>query len=166
MYQVSINEQKPISIEFKDDATFVNGQKTDWDLIKTGENLFHVLQNNLSYNAEIISANHEEKSLMVRVNNQIYEVKVKDRFDILLGQMGMNSGSAQKVNDLKAPMPGLVLKINVSEGQAIKKGESLLILEAMKMENVLKAASDGIIKSIKVKQGSTVEKGQLLIQIQ
>ncbi len=166
MYQVNINEQKPISIEFKDDATFVNGQKTDWDLIKTGENLFHVLQNNLSYNAEIISANAEEKSLSIRINNNIYQVSVKDRFDILLAQMGMNSASATKVNDLKAPMPGLVLKINVSEGQAIKKGESLLILEAMKMENVLKAASDGLIKAIKVKQGNTVEKGQLLIQIQ
>ena len=104
--------------------------------------------------------------MQVRINNNIYSVQVKNRMDILLSQMGMSSASSQKANDLKAPMPGLVLKINVAEGQAIKKGESLLILEAMKMENVLKAAGDGVVKSIKVNEKSVVDKGQLLIQIQ
>ena len=93
-------------------------------------------------------------------------MNVKDRFDILLAQMGMTNATATKANDLKAPMPGLVLKINVAEGQAVKKGDSLLILEAMKMENVLKAAGDGVVKTIKVKTKDAVEKGQLLIQIQ
>ncbi len=166
MYQVNTNDKAAVSIEFKNDETFLNGEKVDWSAVSTGNSSFHVLQNNQSYNAEIVSVNVEEKTMQVRINNNIYSVQVKNRMDILLSQMGMSSASSQKANDLKAPMPGLVLKINVAEGQAIKKGESLLILEAMKMENVLKAAGDGVVKVIKVKEKSVVDKGQLLIQIQ
>jgi biotin carboxyl carrier protein len=63
-------------------------------------------------------------------------------------------------------MPGMVLSILVTEGQAIQKGESVIILEAMKMENVLKASEDGVIKSIKVQQGNPVEKNQALIELE
>jgi biotin carboxyl carrier protein len=166
MYKVSVNEQTPIQIHFNEGEPFFNNENAKIDLQKTGYNAFNILQNNKSYNAEIVSINAEEKILTIRVNNNIYSVSVKDRFDILLQQMGMGDAAIKKANDLKAPMPGLVLKINVTEGQAIKKGDSLLILEAMKMENILKAAGDGIIKSIKINIKDTVEKGQLLIQIQ
>jgi biotin carboxyl carrier protein len=135
-------------------------------MISTNSNQFHILQNNKSYNAEIVSINLEEKILQIRVNENVYQVQVKNRMDLLLSKMGMTNAASQKANDLKAPMPGLVLKINVEEGQVVKKGDSLLILEAMKMENVLKAAGDGVVKAIKVKQRDAVEKGQLLIQMQ
>ena len=166
MYQVKINDKSLIDIEFKNDETFLNGEKIDWNAVSIGNSVFHVLQNNKSYSAEIIGCNAEEKTMQVRINNAIYTVEVKNRMDILLSQMGITNAASQKANDLKAPMPGLVLKINVTEGQAIKKGDSLLILEAMKMENVLKASADGIVKAIKIKEKTTVEKGQLLIQIQ
>ncbi len=61
-------------------------------------------------------------------------------------------------------MPGLLLDIKVQEGQEVQKGEILLILEAMKMENVIKAPTDARIKHIKVQKGQTVEKNQLLIE--
>jgi biotin carboxyl carrier protein len=166
MYKVIVNDKAPISIHFKDGAAFLNDKNADIDMQHVGNNLFHILQNNQSYNAEIISVNADEKILSVRINNNVYSVSVKDRFDILLQQMGMNSASAKKANDLKAPMPGLVFKINVTEGQVVKKGDNLMILEAMKMENILKAAGDGIIKSIKVNLKDAVEKGQLLMQIE
>jgi biotin carboxyl carrier protein len=166
MYKVSVNDKMPISIHFNDGAAFLDNQNANADVQNIGNNSFSILQNNKSYNAEILNINAEEKTLSIRVNNNIYSVNVKDRFDILLQQMGMGDASVKKANDLKAPMPGLVLKINVIEGQAIKKGDSLLILEAMKMENILKAASDGVVKAIKVNIKDAVEKGQLLIQIQ
>jgi len=62
-------------------------------------------------------------------------------------------------------MPGLILRMMVEEGQEVKKGDSLCVLEAMKMENVLKAAGDGVVKKIVVKEKTTVEKGQLMIQM-
>jgi biotin carboxyl carrier protein len=166
MYKVSVNDKAPISIHFNDGAAFLNDKNAAIDMQHIGNNQFHILQNSQSYNAEIISVNADEKILTVRINNNVYGVSVKDRFDILLQQMGMNNTSAKKANDLKAPMPGLVFKINVTEGQVVKKGDNLMILEAMKMENILKAAGDGTIKSIKVNLKDAVEKGQLLMQIE
>ena len=63
-------------------------------------------------------------------------------------------------------MPGLVLNILVSPGQMVQKGDPLLILEAMKMENVLKAAGEGQVKAVKVQQGMAVDKGQLLLEME
>lgn len=61
-------------------------------------------------------------------------------------------------------MPGMVLNILVTEGQEVKKGDALIILEAMKMENILKSPTDGTIKKIAITKGFAVEKNQLLIQ--
>ena len=70
------------------------------------------------------------------------------------------------VNDIKAPMPGLILEVNVKEGDEVKEGDYLLVLEAMKMENALTAPRDAVIKSISVEKGQTVEKNQLLIEME
>ena len=75
----------------------------------------------------------------------------------------MDNLAAAKVNEIKAPMPGLVLDIRVAEGDEVKKGDSILVLEAMKMENIIKSPTDGIIKKINVKKGIAVEKNQVLI---
>ena len=76
------------------------------------------------------------------------------------------AGSAQVVKDIKAPMPGLVLQISVGPGDTVEKGDPLLILEAMKMENVLKAPGSGTVKKVSVNQGQAVEKNQLLIEME
>ena len=66
---------------------------------------------------------------------------------------------------LRAPMPGLVVAVPVSEGQAIKKGQVLLILESMKMQNELKSPKDGTMGRIRVKAGETVEQKQTLLSV-
>jgi biotin carboxyl carrier protein len=80
--------------------------------------------------------------------------------------MGFEVGASKKVNDIKAPMPGLILEINVTVGQEVKEDDVLLILEAMKMENALTSPRDGIIKSISVSKSDTVDKNQLLIEFE
>jgi biotin carboxyl carrier protein len=90
-------------------------------------------------------------------------MSLTDQFDELLHKLGMDNLSAQKVSELKAPMPGMVLKVLVSEGEEVKKGSNLLILEAMKMENVIKSPADGVIKTIKVSPADKVEKNQVMI---
>jgi biotin carboxyl carrier protein len=70
------------------------------------------------------------------------------------------------MNNVKAPMPGLVVNILVEIGQEIKKGDSLVILEAMKMENVLKATGDAKVKSILISKGGAVTKGQIMIEFE
>ena len=78
--------------------------------------------------------------------------------------MGLSLGSSQLQNTVKAPMPGLILDIKYNEGDSVKEGDYVMVLEAMKMENTLVAPKDGVIKSIKAKKGDSVSKNQLLIE--
>jgi biotin carboxyl carrier protein len=76
----------------------------------------------------------------------------------------MNNLQNNSAKEIKAPMPGLIFDIKVKEGDEVKKGDPVLILEAMKMENILKSPGDGTVKKIKIKKGESVEKNQVLIQ--
>jgi Acetyl/propionyl-CoA carboxylase, alpha subunit len=98
------------------------------------------------------------------VNGRHYPVILKDKFDVLLEKMGMNSNAGAKVNHVRAPMPGLIISLKVKNGDEVKTGDTLLILEAMKMENIIKAPGDAIVKSVKVSMGQGVEKNQVLIE--
>lgn len=135
-----------------------------FDAISTSNSKFHILQNNTSYIAKIIDANFNQKSYTVTINNNTYTVNINDDLDALIKQMGFEVGATKKVNDIKAPMPGLILEINVKVGQKVNEDDPLLILEAMKMENVLTSPRNGIIKSISVSKGDAVDKNQLLIE--
>jgi biotin carboxyl carrier protein len=77
--------------------------------------------------------------------------------------MGFGTGASSKANDVKAPMPGLIVGVMVDIGQAVKKGDTLVILEAMKMENAIKAGGDGVVKKVAVSTGDKVDKNQVLV---
>jgi biotin carboxyl carrier protein len=163
MYTATLNDQ-PVTIDFTPNGPTLNGETFNWDVVKLSERTFHILHQNRSYTAEVIELNAAEKSVSLKINGRIHQVQLKDRFDLLLEKMGMSSADSAKVNDLKAPMPGLIVGISVEPGDSVSKGDSLLILEAMKMENVLKAAGNGTIKTIRVAKGDRVEKGQVLVE--
>jgi biotin carboxyl carrier protein len=105
----------------------------------------------------------ESNLFQLKVNGKLINVKTLDRMQILLQSMGLDATVGRKLNEIKAPMPGLVVRITVEEGAQVKKGDSLLVLEAMKMENVIKAPGDAVVGKIKVNAGQAVEKNQLLI---
>ena len=136
------------------------------DAIKVEEAKFHVLKDNKPYKAEIISADFISKKYTVKVNNNTYEIAISDALDELIKSMGIERGKTKLVNAIKAPMPGLILEINVSVGQEVKENDPLLILEAMKMENCFLSPRNGVIKSIAVEKGNAVDKGQLLIEFE
>jgi acetyl/propionyl-CoA carboxylase alpha subunit len=133
------------------------------DLIEVKQGIFHILRDSKSYNAEVLKTNHEEKSFVIRVNGNKYTVQLKDKYDDLLKELGIEGASVKKVKELKAPMPGLVVDIRVNEGDEIKKGDALVVLQAMKMENILKSPVDAIIKKIYIKKEDTIEKNKVLI---
>ena len=144
----------------------LNGSEINWDQIEVKAGKFHIIRDRKSYSVEVVGADKEKKSFDLKVNNNIYKTKVEDRFDLLLHQLGMDNLTSAVVKELKAPMPGLVLKIEVAVGQTIKEGEALVVLEAMKMENVLKSPADVVIKSIGVTEGNAVEKNEVLIEFE
>jgi biotin carboxyl carrier protein len=136
----------------------------NWDLVEFAPNCFHIIHNNKSYRAEIVKADPQTKTFIIKVNGSVQTVTIKDKFDLLLEKMGMSEAAASKINNVKAPMPGLIIDLKIKVGDTVNAGDPLLILEAMKMENVLKSPGAGTIKAIKVKKSDSVEKGQVLIE--
>lgn len=154
-----------IKHQSKEDFLELDPKDFNWDLVQLEEQAFHILYQNRSYTARVISADYTSKSFEVRIGQNTYTLAAKDRFDLLAERLGFEKVGAAKVNDIKAPMPGLLLDLMVEVGQEVKKDEAVLILEAMKMENVIKAPADAIIKTIKVDKGAAVEKNQVLIEL-
>ncbi|MCU0431982.1 MAG: biotin/lipoyl-binding protein [Bacteroidia bacterium] len=166
-YTVTVNGKEPhkVVLDAAGASTgTLNGEPFAFDLIKDAAGRMHVLHKGRSHNVEILRSDKAAKTLTLLINGRSYDIQVADKFDLLLKSLGMDKASSAKVNELKAPMPGLVLDVVVSEGQEIKKGDALVVLEAMKMENILKAPADATVKKIAVKKGTAVEKNQVLIQ--
>lgn len=163
MYKVKVNDHYNFAITADNSTLSVNDEAIVLDRQLLNENGTHVIYKNKSYSVEIVSFDKEEKTAAVKVNGTIYKVAVEDQFDQLLKQLGMDNLATAKVQQIKAPMPGLVLNVLVAEGDEVKKGDSLLVLEAMKMENMIKSPTDGTIKKIAIKQGDKVEKNEMLI---
>lgn len=166
MYKVKVNDQYDFAITAENTTISVNDEVVILDRAVLNDKSTHVIYQNRSYTIEMVSFDKAEKTATIKVNRSIYKVAVEDQFDQLLKQLGMDNLAAAKVQQIKAPMPGLVLSILVAEGDEVKKGDSLLVLEAMKMENMIKSPTDGVIKKITIKQGNKVEKNEVLITFQ
>ena len=166
MYKVKVNDQYDFAITAENSTILVNDEVVILDRAVLNDKSTHVIYQNRSYTIEMVSFDKTEKTATIKVNRSIYKVAVEDQFDQLLKQLGMDNLAAAKVQQIKAPMPGLVLNILVAEGDDVKKGDNLLVLEAMKMENMIKSPTDGIIKKIRIKQGEKVDKNEVLITFQ
>ncbi len=161
--QASKEAAKTYEVANNKEELTLNGDAFSWDLLQLQDNSYHIIHNNQTYQVEVLKADFQAKTFTIQVNGHRYTVNSEDKMDLLLKRLGMDNINQNKVNDVKAPMPGLILGVNVAEGDEVQKGDILMILEAMKMENALKSPTDGKVKAIKVKQGQNVEKNQLLI---
>lgn len=115
------------------------------------------------------------KAYKVTVNGSVYEIvlEVIDKADIKTpaapiaapapaASAAPVAPAAAGATTITAPMPGTILKVNVANGQAVKKGDVLMVLEAMKMENEIMAPADGTVSSVNVNAGASVEAGSVL----
>ena len=157
-YKVKVNDT--FHFDFEKEST------SELDAVLVGTNKFHVLHQSIPYQAEIITSDFNQKSYSVKVNGNTYSVAISNPLDILIKEMGFETGLAKQVNFIKAPMPGLILEISVVVGQLVKENDLLIILGAMKMETSFVSPREGIIKSISVAIGDAVDKGQLLIEFE
>lgn len=164
MYKLNVNDLYSIEVERTAAGDLlVDGVKRDADVKQLKPAVYHVIENNRSYNVEIVNFNGSEKTAEIKVNSHTYHLKAKDQFDILLDKLGFSNLNNARISEIKAPMPGLVLKVFVNKGDNIKKGDNLFVLEAMKMENIIKSPADVTVEKILIKPGDKVEKGQILM---
>lgn len=166
MLQLTVNDKNTFSIIQTKGETMVNDERAVWDASIQPNGLVSVLYNGKSYTAIVESVDKVNKEVTLRLNGKLYKTSIKEPIDLLLSNMGMDLKSMQKAEPVKAPMPGLVLKVLVSPGQQINKGDGLVVLEAMKMENILKATAPATVKAIKVNERTAVEKGAVLIELE
>lgn len=149
-----------IELEQESAKGTINGKPFNLDMTSHGDKS-HIIYKNRSF--RLVVEKHERNEFTLRVNGKRMTVQTKDKLALLLESMGLSNATEQKINQIKAPMPGLVLRVLVEPGQKVTKGEPLLVLEAMKMENMIKAPGDAIVSSVKAQLGQAVEKNQILI---
>lgn len=136
------------------------------DLVALSPVLFNLIKDHRCSNAKLLEANATAKRLTIEIEGETFDIEIKDELDQVLEQMGFGKASIKQVKEIKAPMPGLVLEIAVTDGQRVREGDKLLILEAMKMENSIMIQTNAIIKKVLVSAGQAVEKGQVLVELE
>jgi biotin carboxyl carrier protein len=163
MYKASVNG-KEFEIVSDNGVLTLDGEAVNWDLAEIGKGYFHIIHQHKSYRAELVGHDAVARTFSFKINGRLYTVTLRNKFDLLLEKMGMNANASARVNNIKAPMPGLIVDMRVKAGDVVEAGDTLVILEAMKMENSIKSPGAGTVKNVKVAKGDSVEKGQVLIE--
>ena len=161
----NMDKKFKVKVDESFEYEFNNSDTDQLDLLQLSDRKYHAISDNKSFKIKLEKSNFIKREYVVSINGKSHVVNISNQLDILIKEMGFEMGSIKKANDIKAPMPGMILSVNVKEGQEVKEGDTLLILEAMKMENAIGAPKDGVIKTINVTGGGTVEKGELMIEM-
>ena len=156
MYKVSI-QGKTFEIDEKEISA-----NNSLNISEISNQFYQVAAHGKNYTVIVDKIDTQQKEITLKINGEKKVLQIEEPIDVLLKNMGLDLKAMQKVEPIKAPMPGMVLKILVEPGQ---KGQGVLILEAMKMENVLKSSAAATVKAIKVSEKSAVEKGAILVEL-
>ncbi len=145
----------------------VDERKYLFSLASTGQGSYSLLLDDLVFEILALDStqNGEAKSLSVKVNEGLYKVTIEDHRSMVRNSLLRNRPNANTVQEIRAPMPGKVVRIEVNVGGPVKQGTGLLVLEAMKMENEIKSTATGSVERIFVDAGRAVEKGEILLSI-
>ena len=148
----------------RDNAPDLTSDAAQWTTL--GPRTWSVLRVGKRFKVECESGPDAEGNAVIRINGVRREVRVLDERSKLLEKMGMSVKEGAASGDVKAPMPGKVLQVLVKPGDAVEEGQSLLVLEAMKMEHRIVAASDGIVTAVHFNADDQVEQGVELLSLE
>ena len=133
-----------------------------WTQLAPGS--YRVSVDGKNYTVSAVEGPDASGKMVVRISGVEREVAILDERALLLDRMGMSAGNDTAELELCAPMPGKVLNVLVKPGDTVNPGDSLLVLEAMKMENVIKSSVSATVEEVPANAGSAVEKGELLVK--
>ena len=153
-----------MDIEFRPDGILLHGVKAEFDIHALPGQRFHILYKGRSYTAELTGGGGLQNRMTIRLRGREYTVTVKDESQILMESLGFRPQPRATTQSVTAPMPGLIVEVLVGEGQEIREGDPVVLLQAMKMENLIRSPADGIVRAVPVKKGQNVEKGDCLLQ--
>jgi biotin carboxyl carrier protein len=164
MKYITIIDDKEFTVEIIDAKhVSVNGKILDVDFESiSGQPVYSLLIDGKSYEGYVYP---NENNWQVLLHGRLYQASVEDEREKRLRAAAARGVIQSGEFHLKAPMPGMVIAIPVTEGQVVKKGQVLLILESMKMQNELKSPKDGIVSRIRIKTGEPAEQKQALLSV-
>lgn len=163
-YHVTIDE-RTFEVDLSEDVPRVDGDPIDARLERVGTTPVWHLQTGSESHPLLCIPGSRKGSWRISIGSRAVDVDVLDERSRMIREMsGVAEGVAEQV--IAAPMPGLIVEVPVSPGQQIQAGDSVVVIEAMKMENELRASSDGVVARVEVRPGQAVEKGAILVVLE
>jgi biotin carboxyl carrier protein len=166
MLQVEISNLPPLQVRQSPAGPLLNGDLVEAQIQEVDTWCWQVQRGGREYLVYLQKYDPEQHKMRLKVNGKLIDLKVERDEDRLLATIGKAGSAGKKITELRAPMPGLVRRLEVEVGQSVSKGSALLVLEAMKMENILKATDDVRIANVPVAEGQAVEKGAVLLRFE
>jgi biotin carboxyl carrier protein len=176
-YAVTIDANTFTVVLISDREIEANGVRHVIDFVRLDELAFSLILDGKTYVAERITpqsskVNHfdmngeRKHAETVIVNGTRFAVQIDDQRSLLLKSLHKSAQNAGGILIIRAPMPGMISRIEIQVGDEVASGQGLLVLEAMKMENEIRSLTRGRIQSIHVDRGRPVEKGEALVTVE
>jgi biotin carboxyl carrier protein len=161
-YVTTINNKK-FEVDIRNDGSvWVDGKRREVDFLALGPALYSIIMDTIQHEVVVEGA---EDSVEVLLNGRLYTGTVLDeRSQLMRSRRGGLEADSGEVT-IRAPMPGLIAAVLCSEGDAVEAGQTLVILESMKMQNELKAPRAGTVQRVSVAANQTVEQRKVLITL-
>ena len=163
MHKITVNQNDTFEVTREGNSIVLDGKPIALSDVSFDKKNIRLTYDRVPYAIEVLALDLGTKKVILKINDHIFETVAKNRLDTLIEQSILHRQDSNMADELKAPMPGSVIEVVVTVGSQVKKGDKLLVLEAMKMENVLKAPSDARVKSVLITKGTSVQKDQLLL---
>ena len=166
MYKITGKNTFEVAPDSNPAEGLLDGTYYNLDVEKIDVRTWHILKDHKSFYVQWVDRAEDSKTFTLKINGQVMVLEAKDQYDLLLEKMGIAGGASSKATKLKAPMPGKVLEVMVQPGQTVAKGEGLLILEAMKMENILRAERKGVVAKINAAAGDSLAVDDVIMEFE
>lgn len=165
MFKVKLNDKSPIEIIFNDEHYEINQTIHDIKISQKSPITYEIKRPGHQLVVKFLKFDDKLKKGVAEINGKLTTFEIEDQNARISNKLNANRKHLKLFNEIKAPMPGMILDIKVTKDQHVSKDDALTVLEAMKMENVILAPFAGIIEKIHIEKGEKVEKNQSLMSI-